>query len=66
VREVILASAGELGVGELLEQDVGLAVEDAVALPSRPSARTCCRLSSLKMLVMLARGTTVPLAASTS
>jgi hypothetical protein len=34
--------------------------------PSRPSARTCCRLSSLKMLVMLARGTTAPPAASTS
>ena len=34
--------------------------------PSRPSARTSFLLSSLKMLVMLARGTTAPLAASTS
>src|SRR6266511_445779 len=32
VREVVLAGAGELGVGEFLEQDVGLAIEDAVAL----------------------------------
>src|SRR5260370_19920754 len=31
VREVVLAGAGKLGIGEVLEQDVGLAVEDGVA-----------------------------------
>ena len=38
LREVGLARAGELGVGELLEEDVGLAVEDAMALLDRGEA----------------------------
>jgi hypothetical protein len=32
LRDVLLAGAGELGLGEVLEEDVGLAVEDAMAL----------------------------------
>src|SRR5438309_1104211 len=32
VHEVVLAGAAELGVGEFLEEDVGLAVEDAMPL----------------------------------
>src|SRR5713101_437080 len=32
LRDVVLAGAGELRLGELLEEDVGLAVQDAMAL----------------------------------
>ena len=32
LRDVLLAGAGELRIGELLEEDVGLPVEDAMAL----------------------------------
>ena len=38
LREVGLARAGELGVGELLEEPMGLAVEDAMALLDRGEA----------------------------
>ena len=32
VGDVLLAGAGELGLGEVFEEDVGLAIQDAVAL----------------------------------